>query len=61
MKRKVAEDDLKKKEDALKALELRFKSSTNTFKKELDQAKRRDKAQPRVTRSKNARDDNSNW
>jgi len=33
-------EDLKKKEDSLKALELRFKSEAAIFRKELDASKR---------------------
>ena len=40
-KKKAALEDLKKKEDALKALELMFKSNVAIFKKELDSANRK--------------------
>ena len=57
--------DLKKKEDALKALELRFKSEANVFKKELEASRksqeRKERKSNRSNSGKRKFTDNSNY
>lgn len=59
-------DELKRKEDNMKALELRFKSQTAMFKREVEQAQHRDKERKAASKrsipnKKSSVDDNSNW
>ena len=50
--------ELKKKEDALKALELRFKSQTRTFQKQMEADKKSQERKEKATRKRE--EDNSN-
>ena len=65
LKKRQEMEDLKKKEDALKALELRFKSEAAVFKKELEASRksqeRKERKSNRSNSGKRKLTDNSNY